>query len=169
MFQKGNDRHRISGPEDSFQCELRQSGLRRGGKRRTGGIVGFDTEALQFRRHAPGQSAIGRDQRGLRRAASARRFKRQPQRHRNCGCLFALVCSFYQGRCRKSIVEKSGLLVLTPAVPVAGGFGRSKCCRKNRRAFFKIAIDSANLNDIVSHDIELLQQHVESVLRMGAA
>ncbi|MNT19988.1 hypothetical protein D3C72_1552800 [compost metagenome] len=46
MFQEGNNWHGVSGPEDGLQRQLRQPGLRGGGKRRTGRVVGFDAEAL---------------------------------------------------------------------------------------------------------------------------
>ena len=157
MFQKGNDRHRVAGPQDRFQRQLRQPRLWGGGERRTGRVVCFDAEALQLRCHAPRQPAVRCYQRCLRRTPRAGRFKRQPQSHRDGCCLLALIGGFYQrGRC-EGVVEKAGLPVLAPAIPAAGGFGRRKCGRKHGCSLFQIAIDGADLNHVVAQDAELLQ------------
>ncbi len=168
VFQKGNDRHRVSGPQDRLQRELREAGLGRCRKRRAGGIVGFDAEALQLRCHAPRQPTVGCYQGRLRRPSRGRCFERKPERHCDGGGLFALVGSFNQrGRC-KGIVKNCGIPVFTPSVPVTGGFGRRKRCRKYRGALFQIVVEDTDRNHIVTQDAQFLQD-IKPVLRVSAA
>ncbi len=81
MLEQRNDGDRIAGAERSFEQQLQQRALRRGGKRRAGRIVGDNAETCQLRRNAPGQIAVRRDQRRLALATiPSGFFQRKPRR-----------------------------------------------------------------------------------------
>jgi hypothetical protein len=85
VLEQGQDRHRVTRPEDAFQHQPQQRRRRRGVERRAAGIVGLDAEAAQLGRHTARQRAVGGDEGG--RAV----LQRQPERDRDGQRLLALV------------------------------------------------------------------------------